>query len=130
MSRRRVLRIGIRSYEDSKGDLRAFAQGARRPENDPRVWVSSAASMAQLLSNDNLRLLDLIKSTEPPSVTALARAAGREVSNVSRTLSTMASYGLVELIEGEGRQKTPRVKFDRLEIVYRPRVRQRQTAIA
>ena len=58
----------------------------------------------------------------PASVTAPARSVRREVPKLSRTLATMESYRLRETAEGEGRQKAPRVTFDELNIVYRPRL--------
>jgi predicted transcriptional regulator len=123
MNRKRVLRIGVRSYTDAKADLRAIADGSARNRDDTTVWVTSLSSLAQLLNEANIHLLEAIKSLQPESVTALAQAVSREPSNVSRTLATMETYGLVEMLDGEGRQKAPRLKFDELEIVYRPRER-------
>jgi predicted transcriptional regulator len=112
-----TLRIGIRTHEEAKARIRAIASGvAERDPNEPTVWVTSLASLAQVLSEDNLALLRLIAEREPNSLTELADLSGRAVSNLSRTLSTMESYGMVVMTE-VGRAKAPRVACDRVEIV-------------
>ena len=63
----------------------------------PTVWFSSMASLAAVLSDDNRALLRLIDERQPKSLTELAAWTGRKVPNLSRTLRTMAGYGLVEL---------------------------------
>ncbi|MGH7030670.1 MAG: hypothetical protein ACREE9_10540 [Stellaceae bacterium] len=42
--------------------------------------------------------------------------AGKAKSNLSRTLRTMAGYGLVRLERGERGRITPRVTHDRVEL--------------
>ena len=112
-----TLRIGIRSHDEAKARLLAIAGGqAQRNPDEPTVWVSSLASLAQVLSEDNQALLRLIGERRPNSLTELAALSGRAVSNLSRTLSTMESYGLVEMIEA-GRTKAPRLACDHVEIV-------------
>lgn len=63
----------------------------------PTVWFSSMASLAAVLSDDNRALLRLIHERQPKSLTELAKLTGRKVPNLSRTLKTMAGYGLVTL---------------------------------
>lgn len=63
----------------------------------PRIWFPSLASLAAVLSDDNRRLLHLIHNKRPKSLTELAELSGRKVPNLSRTLKTMADYGLVSL---------------------------------
>jgi predicted transcriptional regulator len=55
------------------------------------------ASLAAVLSEDNRALLRVIRDAKPRSLTKLAELTGHKVPNLSRTLRTMASYGLVEL---------------------------------
>jgi predicted transcriptional regulator len=114
---KRTLRIGIRSHDEGKSRLLAIARGEIKPKSDePVVWVSSLASLAQLLSEENLKLLRLIGENKPDSLTQLAELSGRALSNLSRTISTMESYGLIEIIE-HGRNKSPRLTCDHIEIV-------------
>ncbi|PRE26207.1 transcriptional regulator [Burkholderia multivorans] len=63
----------------------------------PTVWFASMASLAAVLSDDNRALLRLIDERQPKSLTELAVWSGRKVPNLSRTLRTMAGYGLVKL---------------------------------
>ena len=65
------------------------------------------ASLAAVLSDDNRALLRTIRNKRPKSLTALAELTRRKVPNLSRTLRTMASYGLVEL-ERNARDIQPR----------------------
>ena len=46
----------------------------------------------------------------------LARITGKAKSNLSRTLKTMASYGLVRLERGERGRIAPKVAHDRVEL--------------
>lgn len=68
-----------------------------RGHEHPSIWFPSLASLAAVLSADNRRLLRLIYEKQPKSLTELAELSGRKVSNLSRTLRMMASYGLVSL---------------------------------
>jgi predicted transcriptional regulator len=65
--------------------------------DEPTVWFTSMASLAAVLSDDNRALLRTIHDKRPKSLTELAELTGRKVPNLSRTLRTMAGYGLVEL---------------------------------
>jgi len=69
----------------------------RREGEVPTVWFATMASLAAVLSDDNRALLRLIDERQPKSLTELAAWSGRKVPNLSRTLRTMAGYGLVEL---------------------------------
>jgi predicted transcriptional regulator len=44
------------------------------------------------------------------------KTAGKAKSNLSRTLKTMAGYGLVHLERGERGRITPKVTHDRVEL--------------
>ena len=63
----------------------------------PTVWFASMASLAAVLSDDNRALLRVIHSAKPSTLTELAALTGRKVPNLSRTVKTMAGYGLLEL---------------------------------
>ena len=47
--------------------------------------------------DQNKALLKVISETEPKSMAYLAASTGRQLGNISRTLKTMARYGLVDL---------------------------------
>ena len=94
----KVLHIGIISYEDYKKRSLAIARGEYRPQPDePKIWFESLQSMAQVLSNENQLLLKTILERKPESLKELEAATGRSSSNLSRTLNTMARYGIVKM---------------------------------
>ncbi len=76
----------------------AIAKGTYTPNKDePKVWFESIKSMAQILSNDNQDLLQVILDNKPQSLKELEELTGRAKSNLSRTLKTLERYGIVEL---------------------------------
>ncbi|MFZ4441305.1 MAG: transcriptional regulator [Syntrophales bacterium] len=94
----KVLHIGIMPYQDYKTRSLAIARGEYQPRPDePKIWFESVRSMAQVLSNENQLLLKTILERKPESLKELETATGRSSSNLSRTLNTMARYGIVRL---------------------------------
>ena len=107
-----TLKVGIASYEQYKQRTLAIARGERKREpGEPKVWFSSIESFAKVLSEPNRDLLRLIAETEPQSLQELAGRTGRAKSNLSRTLKTMAQYGLVRFEKGKGRTLMPRTPY-------------------
>lgn len=95
---RKVLRIGIMPYEDYKKRSLAIARGEYHPRsNEPKIWFESVQSMAQVLSSENQLLLKTILDRKPESLKELEAVTGRSSSNLSRTLKTMARYGIVSM---------------------------------
>lgn len=91
--------IGILPEVDARNRVLAIARGAYKPKRgEPKVWFPSMKSVAEILSDQNRALLNLIAESQPESLTELAAATGRQTSNLSRTLKTMERYGFVELI--------------------------------
>ncbi len=86
--------VGIRSTDQQEAN--------RTGKESPTVWFASMASLAAVLSEDNRALLKVIRDAQPRSLTELAELTGRKVSNLSRTLRTMASYGIVKLERDKG----------------------------
>ena len=80
------------------------------------MWFTSTESFAKVLSAGNRALLRIIAEQAPGSLDELARLTGRKKSNLSRTLKTMAGYGLVRLERGERGRIAPRVTHDRVEL--------------
>ena len=92
-----------------KARTMAIARGEYKPaKSEPKVWFTSVESFAKVLSRRNRELLALIAQEKPDSLTELATLAGRNKSNLSRTLKTMSRYGLVELKEGQRGKLIPR----------------------
>ena len=117
MAATRTLRIGIATYEEIRARTVAIARGEHKPApNEPKVWFTSMESLAQVLSTRNRVLLEIIAHSKPASVTELAALSHRQKSNVSRTLSTMARYGLVALLKDAEGRVVPRLTYDKLDL--------------
>ena len=66
--------------------------------------------------DENRALLKIIQASQPESISNLAELTGRKQSNLSRTLKTMSSYGLVEMVR-ENRNVKPIAKATEFEIL-------------
>ncbi len=112
-----TLKVGIASYEDMKARTMAVARDEQRiASGEPKVWFTSTESFAKVLSAGNRALLKTIAEKTPGSLDELAQMTGRAKSNLSRTLKTMAGYGLVRLEKDERGRITPKVTHDRVEL--------------
>lgn len=113
----KTLRIGIASADAFKARTMAIARGEYLPSaNEPKVWFASIESAAKILSENNRALLGIIANEKPNSMQELALKTGRAKSNLSRTLQTMARYGLVSLEKGEGRNIKPRAIYNNIRL--------------
>jgi len=74
----------------------------RENESLPKLTALEELMAVLRLVVDNREMLILIEKGSCSSVSELARELGRELSNVSRTLSKMVAYGLVDFVKGEG----------------------------
>ena len=112
-----TLRVGIASYEEMKARTLAVASGQRRiAASEPKVWFTSTESFAKVLSKGNRELLRIIAEEAPGSLDELARISGRAKSNLSRTLKTMAGYGLIRIERGARGRLAAKVVHDRVEL--------------
>jgi predicted transcriptional regulator len=127
-----TLRVGIASYEEMKARTMRIARGEHRVgRGEPKVWFISTESFAKVLSAGNRELLRVIVEQSPGSLDELAQITGRAKSNLSRTLKTMAGYGLVRLERGARGRIAPKVAHDRVELdlpLASSSVRKRKTA--
>ena len=113
----KALVIGIMPREKIRERMLAIASGEYKPKpGEPKVWFTSMKSLAEVLSDDNRALLRVIKETNPESISALAEVTGRKPGNLSRTLKTMANYGIVEM-RREKRHVRPIAKATEFRIV-------------
>lgn len=113
----KTLKVGIASYEEMKALTMAVARGQRKlGTHEPRVWFPSTESFAKVLSAANRELLRTIAEKSPASLEDLAALTGRKKSNLSRTLKTMANYGLVRLERGERGRIAPKVVHEQIEL--------------
>ena len=112
-----TLKVGIASYEEMKARTLRVARGEQRVgAGEPKVWFTSTESFAKVLSAGNRDLLRVIAERAPGSLDELAALTGRKKSNLSRTLKTMAGYGLVRLERGERGRIAPNLTHDRIAL--------------
>jgi predicted transcriptional regulator len=110
------IKIGIMPQEKIRERMLAIAKGELIPKpSDPKVWFTSMRSLAQVLSDENRQLLDVIRMERPESITALSAMTGRKQGNLSRTLKTMSRYGFVRMERGH-RCTRPIAQAERYEI--------------
>ncbi|MDO8249856.1 MAG: winged helix DNA-binding protein [Rhodoferax sp.] len=109
--------IGILPQDQIRARMLSIARGEHKPKpSEPKIWFTSMRSLAEVLSDENRALLRLISENHPESITSLAELTGRKTSNLSRTLKTMANYGLVEM-QREKNQVRPVAKAIEFRIV-------------
>lgn len=113
-----TLKVGIADYQEMKARTMRIARGEEKPAaGDPKVWFTSTESFAQILSSGNRELLRVIAEKSPASLEELSQITGRAKSSLSRTLKTMAGYGLVRMEKGQGLKLVPKVEHDCVELV-------------
>jgi predicted transcriptional regulator len=112
----KAIKIGIASQVEIRKRMLAIAKGELKVRpSDPKIWFTSMRSLAQVLSDENRALLDVIRSAKPVSISELADLTGRKQGNLSRTLKTMSNYGLVKM-QKQDRALMPIACSDRIEI--------------
>ncbi|MFC1537056.1 transcriptional regulator [Pseudomonadota bacterium] len=115
----KTIRIGVATDEQIRSRVLDIAAGRIKPSaQEPKIWVRSVDEFRKLLSEKNMNLLAAIRSQKPKSVSELAQSIHEDQGNLTKRLKMLASFGLVELEEGDrtrGRTAlVPKVKFDRI----------------
>ncbi|MBU3591217.1 transcriptional regulator [Polynucleobacter sp. 78F-HAINBA] len=112
----KVIKIGIASQQQMRQRVLMIAKGQLQAlPSDPKIWFTSMRSLAQVLSDENRALLNVIRESKPISISELAELTGRKQGNLSRTLKTMSNYGIVKM-QKHARALRPIVCADRYEI--------------
>ncbi len=108
--------IGIMPKEKIRKRMLDIAKGNYKPKrSEPKVWFTSIKSVSEVLSEKNQELIHLIAANQPQSLDELAKASGRHLSNLSRTLKTLEGYGFVEL-KKQNRHVVPVAKATKFQI--------------
>jgi len=114
----KILKVGIATVPEQRARSLAIAAGTRkRRADEPNVWFPSVTAMARVLSDENMALLKAVREQQPDSMDTLAKVVGKQAPNVSRSLHTMAEYGLVKFIKN-GRTVTPQATFEHLSVEF------------
>ncbi len=94
----KTIQIGIMPQKEIRERTLAIARGEYKPKADePKIWFTSLRSLAEVLSDDNQILLQIITEKKPGSIKELAEITGRQSSNLSRTLKMLSAYGFIKL---------------------------------
>ncbi len=112
----KTLHIGIAPAGYVKKRMIEIARGGKLRPGEPKVWISSLESLAKVLTEKNMLLLEMIRNSQPQSLTELARTSDRAVSNLSRTLHGMERLGLVEFTEMPDGRKVPTVLCTKVKL--------------
>jgi len=115
----KTIRIGVASGQEIRSLMLDIAAGRKKPSaQEPMIWVRSVDEFRKLMSEKNMNLLAAIRNQRPKSVSELAQSIHEDQGNLTKRLKMLASFGLVELEEGErtrGRTAlVPKVTFDRI----------------
>jgi len=113
------IRIGVASDQEIRQRMLDIAAGRITPTaQEPKIWVRSVDEFRKLMSEKNVNLLAAIRTQHPKSISELAQNIHEDQGNLTKRLKMLASFGLVELEEGErSRGKSalvPKVLFDRI----------------
>ncbi len=102
------VKVGIMPLKDFQVYTSDIVTGKqKRKRGEPKIWFSSMAALAQVLSDRNRELLALIAEQEPESLSELSHLSGRAQSSLTRTLKKMEGYGLVTIKRGKHGRRQP-----------------------
>ena len=106
-----VIKIGIMPQDKIRQRTIAIAKGEYKSKrSDPKIWFPSMKALSEVLSDKNRELLKIIVEQQPESIKELSEITGRKPNNLSRTLNTLRSYGLVEMKARDNRKIQPVAK--------------------
>jgi predicted transcriptional regulator len=112
------IKIGIMSQKEIRQRTLAIARGEYVPRSDePKIWFTSIRSLAEVLSDDNQVLLQMIMEKKPHSIRELSEISGRQSSNLSRTLKMLSAYGFIKL-EKINKTICPVAKIAQFNVVF------------
>jgi predicted transcriptional regulator len=112
----KTLHIGVAPPGYVKRRMMEIARGGKLQPGEPKLWVSSLESLAKVLADKNMLLLQLIRNSHPQSLTELARLSGRAVSNLSRTLHSLERLGLVEFQDMSRGRRVPTAAYTKVKL--------------
>jgi predicted transcriptional regulator len=114
----KTIKIGIMSQKKIRERTLAIARGEHRPHSgEPKVWFTSIRSLAEVLSDANQALLQIIMEKRPHSIRELAEISGRQSSNLSRTLKKLSAYGFITL-EKVNKTICPIAKVTQFNVIF------------
>ena len=107
------------AYGDHLDQLfKEIKAGNTTGKRKPRIIVRTPEDVAKILTNERIRLLQVIREKKPESISELARLLNRSQSNVSNDIKYLEGIGLLELEEKMSpvMHKKPIVNYDAVRI--------------
>ncbi|EKO3601209.1 transcriptional regulator [Vibrio metschnikovii] len=93
-----IARIGVSSEELIRKYMLNVAAGKiNHVEDMPNIWFASLTELSQVLTNDNIKLLNVMAFERPNSVGKLAEITGRSVEELSISIEKLTSKGFVRI---------------------------------
>ncbi|HCE1980216.1 TPA: transcriptional regulator [Vibrio cholerae] len=93
-----IARIGISSEELIRKYMLNVAAGKiNHVEDMPNIWFASLTELSQVLTNDNIKLLNMISHESKNSLVKLAKITGRSVEELSISIEKLTSKGFVRI---------------------------------
>ncbi|MCA0761239.1 HVO_A0114 family putative DNA-binding protein [Vibrio vulnificus] len=93
-----IARIGISSEELIRKYMLNVAAGKiNHVEDMPNIWFASLTELSQVLTNDNIKLLNMISHESKNSLVKLAKITDRSVEELSISIEKLTSKGFVRI---------------------------------
>ncbi len=92
---RKILKIRIMPQPKFQAYTIAIAKGRYKPKPDePKIWFASMEILAQVLSDENQALLEIIDKTQPNSIQELAET----IMNIESLRDDPTAQQLIEIL--------------------------------
>ncbi|HDY7619879.1 TPA: transcriptional regulator [Vibrio vulnificus] len=108
-------RIGIASEELVRKYILDVAAGKlNHVEDMPQFWFASLTELSQVLTNDNIKLLNMMAYERPNSVGKLSEITGRSVEELEVSIEKLTSKGFsrIEICGNEVRLTAMYTSFE------------------
>jgi predicted transcriptional regulator len=96
------LKIGIATREQMRDRTIAIARGQYVAASDePRIWFTSLDAVYRVFSEQNMLLLEILRSSPKLSIQDLAEQVKKSHDEINERLHSLGQVGLLEIEENE-----------------------------
>ncbi|MBF0563651.1 MAG: hypothetical protein HQK89_00255 [Nitrospirae bacterium] len=119
----KTVRLGVKPLEDGLDDavdlMKRIEKGEHVKKRKPGIYFENVTAIPRILTQDRLKMLNVIKENHPSSISDLAKLLGRDVNNVKTDVQYLSDLGLIKLKkskngDGENELTTPTVNYEKL----------------
>jgi predicted transcriptional regulator len=91
-------------------------EAGKKAKKHEGLYFENLEAMRKVLTEERLRILQVVKRRQPSSIYELAKVLGRDVKNTFNDVQFLSEAGLIELKKTkDGREKTtPIVSYDKI----------------